>query len=227
VGHGCLGDIVIDIAQNAAASGADLVELEIARAPDNKSGGLPGPEFRFTVRDNGRGMTEDLLRRVRRNAADFAKALTEPEIAASPATVSESGMAGVTELEIAASPATVSESGAAVVRGRGIPFMARAAEQSGGSWEVSSVLGKGTTVSARFGLAALPVGDMPGTVRTVLLFEGPGEILIRLVRKDGAVYEIRKTALARGLGDLRKAKTLILLDRYLRDSEAFSDLLES
>jgi hypothetical protein len=71
------------------------------------------------------------------------------------------------------------------------------------------------------------VGDIPGTLRTVLLFEGPsalsparpGEVLIRRIRKDGTVYEIRKTELTRILGDPGKARTLILLDRYLREIE--------
>jgi hypothetical protein len=190
MGHNCLGDIVIDIAQNAAGSGADLVEIEI------RENGASGFTFSFTIRDNGRGMDRERLERVRRAAADYAKGASLPRTAG----------------------------------GRGVPFMARAAEESGGSWELDSEAGKGTRVSARFGPAdasALPVGDIPGTLRTVLLFEGPsalpsaspGEVLIRRIRKDGTVYEIRKTELTRVLGDLGKARTLILLDRYLREIE--------
>ena len=157
MGHSCLGDIVIDMAQNAAGSGADLIELEIRE----------NGTFSFTIRDNGRGMGRERLERVRRAAADYAKGASLPRTPG----------------------------------GRGIPFMARAAEESGGSWELDSEAGKGTRVSARFGPAdaaalpsalplVLPVGDIPGTLRTVLLFEGPsalsparpGEVLIRRIR---------------------------------------------
>jgi hypothetical protein len=108
--------------------------------------------------------------------------------------------------------------------------MARAAEEAGGSWELDSEAGRGTRVSACFGPAdasvlppalpsALPVGDIPGTLRTVLLFEGPKEVLVRRIREDGTAYEIRKTELTRVLGEPEKARTLILLDRYLREIE--------
>jgi hypothetical protein len=182
MGHSSLGDIVIDMAQNAANSGGDLVELEIREKVF----------FGFTVRDNGRGMDGGRLERVRRAAADYVKGASLPRTAG----------------------------------GRGIPFMARAAEESGGSWELDSEAGRGTRVSAWFGLAgalasplALPVGDIPGTLRTVLLFEGPREVFVRRVRGNGTAYEIRKTELARALGDLEKARTLISLDRYLREIE--------
>jgi hypothetical protein len=47
--HFTLSDLVADITQNAAESGASLVELDIAE----------GAGFRFTVRDNGRGMSPE------------------------------------------------------------------------------------------------------------------------------------------------------------------------
>ncbi|MDR2101521.1 MAG: ATP-binding protein [Treponema sp.] len=52
--HFTLGDLVTDITQNAAESGASLVELEI-RETDR--------EFRFTVKDNGKGMDQDEVKR--------------------------------------------------------------------------------------------------------------------------------------------------------------------
>jgi hypothetical protein len=54
--HFTLSDLVTDITQNAAESGAALVELEIAETAG---------EFRFTVRDNGKGMDRDELRRAK------------------------------------------------------------------------------------------------------------------------------------------------------------------
>jgi hypothetical protein len=52
--HFTLSDLITDIAQNGAESGAKLVELEIRETPE---------EFRFAVRDNGKGMAPDELKR--------------------------------------------------------------------------------------------------------------------------------------------------------------------
>ncbi|MDR0376362.1 MAG: ATP-binding protein [Spirochaetaceae bacterium] len=48
--HFTLCDLVTDITQNAAESGASLVELDVRETAG---------EFRFTVRDNGKGMDQD------------------------------------------------------------------------------------------------------------------------------------------------------------------------
>jgi hypothetical protein len=50
-----LADLVTDITQNACEAGADTVELEITESEK---------EFRFLVKDNGKGMTEEELSRV-------------------------------------------------------------------------------------------------------------------------------------------------------------------
>jgi len=52
--HFTLADLVTDITQNAVEAGADTVELEVSEGTK---------EFRFLVRDNGKGMTEDQLKR--------------------------------------------------------------------------------------------------------------------------------------------------------------------
>jgi len=52
--HFTLTDLVTDITQNAAEAGASLVELEVS---ENEK------EFRFLVKDNGKGMTEEELKR--------------------------------------------------------------------------------------------------------------------------------------------------------------------
>ncbi|MDR0759379.1 MAG: ATP-binding protein [Treponema sp.] len=54
--HFTLCDLVTDITQNAAESGAARVELEV-RETDT--------EFRFTVRDNGKGMDQDDIERAK------------------------------------------------------------------------------------------------------------------------------------------------------------------
>jgi hypothetical protein len=58
--------------------------------------------------------------------------------------------------------------------------------------------------------------------RTVLLFSGPSEFVIKRVREtpEGRnEYEVRKTELADALGDLEDSRSLILLDQYLRSLE--------
>jgi hypothetical protein len=50
--HFTLADLVTDITQNASEAGAELVELEVRE---------DGSEFRFLVRDNGKGMTKEEL----------------------------------------------------------------------------------------------------------------------------------------------------------------------
>ena len=52
--HFTLADLVTDITQNAVEAGSSLVELEVTDG---------GAEFRFLVRDNGKGMTEEELKR--------------------------------------------------------------------------------------------------------------------------------------------------------------------
>jgi len=52
--HFTLADLVTDITQNGIEAGSSLVELEITEG---------GKEFRFLARDNGKGMTEEELKR--------------------------------------------------------------------------------------------------------------------------------------------------------------------
>ncbi|MDR0443588.1 MAG: ATP-binding protein [Treponema sp.] len=52
--HFTLADMVTDIAQNACEANAELVEVEVSDG---------GGEFRFLIRDNGKGMTDDELNR--------------------------------------------------------------------------------------------------------------------------------------------------------------------
>ena len=55
--------------------------------------------------------------------------------------------------------------------GLGIPFFKHAAESTGGSFEIASQVGKGTTVTAVFGLShidRMPLGDMTSTIHTII-----------------------------------------------------------
>jgi hypothetical protein len=118
--------------------------------------------------------------------------------------------------------------------GLGLPFLIQTAEQSGGGWKMGSkkkpAVPAGTTVSAWFDLGNVdtpPKGDISGMFRTVLLFSGPDEVLIKRVKETfrGRVdYEVRKSELVDALGSLENSQSLILLDKYLRSLEESEDI---
>jgi hypothetical protein len=248
--HFSLSDLAADITQNSAESGASLVELEVretvtpagvggAALPGNAGGavgadGAAKSEFRFCAKDNGKGMS----------AAQLDRAL-DPFVTDG-----------------------IKHPGRKV--GLGIPFLIQTAVDSGGGWRIRSTKpgtepaersgGKGsagadtagyaggsrtgTVEEAWFDLANVdtpPLGDIPGLFRSVLLFEGPEEIIIRRLRKQGNLsgktdsggtasggnadldYEVKKTELTEALGDLESASSLVLLGKYLRSLEGEDD----
>jgi hypothetical protein len=182
-----LTDLVADITQNGAESGADLVELHVSETADSTG----QAEFRFTVKDNGKGMTEDELKRAQDPFVTDGVKHPHRKV------------------------------------GLGLPFLIQTAEASGGGWKMESKKGDGTTVSAWFDMNNVdtpPLGDIPGLFRTVLLFEGPAEVLLKRVRETktgegGLDYEVRKTELIDALGGIEDTQSLILLGQYLRSLE--------
>ncbi|MDR0456470.1 MAG: sensor histidine kinase [Treponema sp.] len=176
--------MVADITQNACESGAQVVELEV------RESALQGSkkEFRFLVKDNGKGMTkEELGRAIDPFVTDGVK---HPQRKI----------------------------------GLGLPFLIQTAEQSGGGWDVQSEKGKGTTATAWFDTGNVdtpPTGDLPVMFRTILMFDGPDEVVIRR-RRDSEMpldYEARKSELVEALGGLEDAESLALLGKYLRSQE--------
>ncbi|MCL2070008.1 MAG: ATP-binding protein [Treponema sp.] len=113
--------------------------------------------------------------------------------------------------------------------GLGLPFLIQTAESSGGEWEVKSEKGVGTKVSAWFDLANVdtpPMGSIPEMFRTVMLFQGPSEVLIKRIKEaenqppEGRIeYEVLKTELADALGGLEDTQSLILMEQYFRSLE--------
>jgi len=186
-----LADLVTDITQNAVESGADLVELEVSESV-KKNGG----EFRFLVKDNGKGMTEEELKR----AVDpfVTDGVKHPNRKV----------------------------------GLGLPFLTQTAVLSDGGWDIKSEKGKGTTVTAWFDTGNVdtpPLGDVPGMFRTIFMFEGRADILIRRKKEsDGRndEYEVRKSELVEALGSLEDAGALVLLNKYLRSLEEDEDNAE-
>lgn len=184
--HYTLADLLLDISQNAAESGADLIEIELSEKTKTCSA---NPELRFMVRDNGKGMDSEELKM----AEDpfFTDGVKHPHRKV----------------------------------GLGLPFMIQTAQQSGGGWDIKSQKMKGTEVCAWFDTKNVdtpPAGDIPGTFRTILMFPGPDEIIIRRKRSDGDSgldYILRKTELSEALGGLDDSQSLLLLDQYLHSME--------
>ena len=161
-------------------AGADVVELSISETEE---------QFRFTVQDNGKGMSKETLSK----ALDpfMTDGIKHPHRKV----------------------------------GLGLPFLVQSAEQSGGGWDIQSEPGCGTKVSAWFDVNNIdmpPVGDIPSMVRTVLLFAGPTEFIVRRSLKSknqNYSWELRKTQLLEILGSFEESDSLILLDTYLRSQE--------
>ena len=194
--HFTLTDLVTDITQNGVESGGSLLELLISEKIDSRGKG----EFRFTVRDNGKGMSLEEQRRAQDPfVTDGIKHPHRKVGLGLPFLIQTAGQSGGGwEMESKQRPADTEQALAE-------PY--------------------GTTVSAWFDLGNVdtpPVGDIPGMFRTVLLFTGPSEVVIQRSREgpEGNFnYEVRKSELVEVLGGLEDTQSLILLNEYLRSLE--------
>ena len=203
--HFTLTDLVTDITQNGAESGGSLLELVVSETINSGGKG----EFRFTVKDNGKGMSPEEQKR----AQDpfVTDGIKHPH--------RKVGLGLPFLIQ------TAEQSG-------GGWKMESRKKQDGaiGNGAVQGpAVSSGTTVSAWFDLGNVdtpPVGDIAGMFRTILLFTGPSEIAIHRTREgsEGSFdYEVRKSELIDVLGDLEDTQSLILLDEYLRSLEEGDD----
>jgi hypothetical protein len=182
--------LVTDITQNAAESGASRVELEIR---ETYSPGDPAPgkgEFRFAVRDNGRGMSrEEQGRAVDPFVTDGKKHPNRKVGLGIPfliQTAEQSG--GGWELK--------SEKGKGTVISAWFDIYNVDTPPPG-------------DLPGMFRTALLFEGPQEVSIRRV-----------REGGDSGALdYEVRKTELAEALGNLEDTGSLVLLDRYLRSLE--------
>jgi hypothetical protein len=182
--HFTLSDLVTDITQNAAESGAGVVELEIRETRSGQAG-----EFRFTVKDNGKGMSAgERLRALDPFVSDGKKHPRRKVGLGIPfliQTAEQSG--GGWELR--------SE------KGRGTTVSA---------WfDLANVdTPPPGDLPGMFRMVLLFEGPKEVIVRRVRE-GGPGDLN----------YEFRKTELTDALGDLEDTGSLVLLGEYLRSLE--------
>ena len=167
---------VLDIAQNSITAGAAHVDITLAEEDG---------DIAFTIADDGRGMSPQLL-----------------------ATVSD--------------PFTTTRTTRKM--GLGLPLLRLAAEQTGGSLDIESTLGVGTTVRALFRgghIDCPPVGDMAGTV--TLLIQGAPELELSYVhRVGGAEFRLDTRQVRETLGEgisLAEPEVAVWMRGYLEDLE--------
>jgi hypothetical protein len=186
-----LADLITDIAQNGAESGASLLELEITEADKSADGGAESRFFRFIARDNGRGMSPEGIRRAMNPfATDGVK---------HPGRRVGLGIPFLIQ--------TAEQSGG------GWDIKSEEAGNGKGGTTVTAWFDTGN-------MDTPPVGDIPGMFRTIILFDGPDEVHISRKRGNKDLgYEVRKSELIEALGGLEDAQSLILLDQYLRSME--------
>ncbi|MCL1819111.1 MAG: ATP-binding protein [Oscillospiraceae bacterium] len=108
--------------------------------------------------------------------------------------------------------------------GLGLPFLKLAAEQTGGSLELSSELGVGTSLSALFQtehIDMVPLGDFAGTV--VTLIQGAPDIRFVIKRgRDDKEYTLDTDELREVLGGdvpLNEPDVLTWINDYVTENE--------
>lgn len=107
--------------------------------------------------------------------------------------------------------------------GMGIPLFRMAAEMTGGALDIWSEPGKGTAVTASFGLShidRMPLGDMVGTV-TALIRLNPHVDFVYRHTVDGRTFQMDTRELRQQLGDvpLNEPDVMEWIDGYLRENE--------
>jgi anti-sigma regulatory factor (Ser/Thr protein kinase) len=109
--------------------------------------------------------------------------------------------------------------------GLGLPFMKQAAEGTGGSFEIDSEPGKGTIVTAVFGLShidRMPLGDMTETIY-VLITANPDIDFIYTYKLDEACFSLDTRELRNILGDvpLNTGEVASFLKDYLQENQSY------
>lgn len=112
--------------------------------------------------------------------------------------------------------------------GLGVPFFRMAAQLSGGDLSIQSEVGKGTTVTATFGLTnidRMPLGDINGTISTLVQCN-PHIDWLYTRRKDGREMVMDTREFREILGDLPldSPEVLVFLKDFLEENT--KELLE-
>ncbi|PKL08346.1 MAG: ATP-binding protein [Spirochaetae bacterium HGW-Spirochaetae-7] len=108
--------------------------------------------------------------------------------------------------------------------GLGIPFLLQSLEIAGGSYELRSRKGEGTSLSFRFpadGIDTPPTGDLAGLFLSAMCFDGDYELkVLRRAPARDVGYEIRRSEILDAVGDLSDAGALLAAREFLASQEA-------
>lgn len=105
--------------------------------------------------------------------------------------------------------------------GLGLSFLKQLAEQTDGQFSLSSVLGKGTVVTATFTLGhvnLLPMGDMAATI-TALVQSNPNTDFVYTITADDDSFTVDTRELRSILGDvsLAEPQVAVFLREYVHE----------
>ncbi len=108
--------------------------------------------------------------------------------------------------------------------GLGVPFFKQAAEATGGSFEIQSRVGEGTTVRAVFGLShidRMPLGDINSTIYTLVVFNDGIDFRYRYA-VDGKEFTLDTKEMREMLGGLpfNTPEVSQFIKDYLEENQA-------
>lgn len=104
--------------------------------------------------------------------------------------------------------------------GLGIPFVEQAALAAGGEFDLRSEEGTGTSVYFSFRkdhVDCPPLGDIPGSVVSMMMFEGDYELVFSNGFKKER-FAVSRSELVDALGSLDTADSLIMAKKYIADN---------
>jgi hypothetical protein len=105
--------------------------------------------------------------------------------------------------------------------GLGISFLAQFMGQCGGTWEISSEKGVGTSLFFQYdrkNTDAPPMGDLASTIVCCLGLPGGFDMKFTRTLGDDS-YSVTRSELLETLGDISDAESLLALREFLRSSE--------
>ncbi len=108
--------------------------------------------------------------------------------------------------------------------GLGVPFFKMAAENTGGSFEITSKVGKGTKVTAVFGLShidRMPLGEMTFTVHSLITLNPDIDFLYSYsVNGNGYSLDTREFRQILGNAPLNSTEVSDFIKQYLDENTA-------
>ena len=105
--------------------------------------------------------------------------------------------------------------------GLGLPFLFQMAEAAGGSADIDSAEGRGTTIRFRAQAQHIdlpPFGDFAGSAAMMLTMIPRGEMVLTRTW-NGTGYTVTRSELEEALGDLHSAGSLKLLKTYIASQD--------